>query len=373
MFWRKLQVALSAAATIALLLALAMPLMAGGYPGEPTSYLGIDTRDVTADRLGALKLKEERGVEVTMVDQDAPAGKAGVREHDVILSFNGQPVESVEELRRMIRETPPGRAVTLGISRDGQPLTLQATLADRRRTAMMAHPGWTPETPEPPEPPEMPEMPEMPNIVIPRIEVPQFEIRGTTARAGLVVENLTPQLAQYFGCRNGEGVLVRSVEKGSAAAAAGFKAGDVIVRIDKDKVTDINDLRMSLRQHRSGKVPVGILREKKEQTLTLALSLKDRSANVIELPDMSATMEELDRQMELLGPEIERTAQAATQVTTAELARQQVELNKAMNEARKQAYKELKRHRKEIEKARKEAEKAARQAQKEIESSMDDE
>jgi membrane-associated protease RseP (regulator of RpoE activity) len=216
-------------------------------------------------------------------------------------------------------------------------------------------------------------MPDMPTVVIPRIEVPQFEIRGTTARAGLIVENLTPQLAQYFGCRNGEGVLVRSVEKGSAAAAAGFKAGDVIVRIDKDKITDITDLRMTMRQHRAGKVPVGILRDKKEQTLTLTLSAKERSANVIELPDMSATMEELDHQMELLGPELEKTTEAATQVASAEFARQQVELHKAMNEARKQAYKELKKHRKEIEKAQKEAQKAAREAEKQIESSIDEE
>ncbi|HKD66881.1 MAG TPA: PDZ domain-containing protein, partial [Candidatus Binataceae bacterium] len=56
------------------------------------SYLGVDIRDVTAERVGPLKLKEERGVEVTMVDQDAPAGKAGLKEHDVILDFNGTAV-----------------------------------------------------------------------------------------------------------------------------------------------------------------------------------------------------------------------------------------------------------------------------------------
>ena len=83
-----------------------------GYPSEefgPTSYLGVDITDVSADRLSVLKPKEERGVEVTMVDQDAPAGKAGVKEHDVILTVNGTKVESVEQLRRMIREIPSGR------------------------------------------------------------------------------------------------------------------------------------------------------------------------------------------------------------------------------------------------------------------------
>src|SRR5579863_8856295 len=63
------------------------------------SYLGVDISDVTAERLAVLKLKEEKGVEVTMVDQDAPAGKAGIKEHDVILSMNGTTIESGAQLR----------------------------------------------------------------------------------------------------------------------------------------------------------------------------------------------------------------------------------------------------------------------------------
>src|SRR5437899_10129323 len=79
--------------------------------------------------MAALKLKDERGVEITMVDQDAPAGKAGLKEHDVILEFNGTVVESEEQLRRMIREVPPGRTVSLGISRDGNPMKMSVQLA----------------------------------------------------------------------------------------------------------------------------------------------------------------------------------------------------------------------------------------------------
>src|SRR5215813_15083864 len=104
------------------------------------SYLGVDIENVTADRVGPLKLKEERGVEVTMVDQDAPAGKAGVKEHDVIVDFNGTAVESEEQLRRMIREVPPGRNVTLGISREGNPLTINLQLADRGKIATTVKP-----------------------------------------------------------------------------------------------------------------------------------------------------------------------------------------------------------------------------------------
>src|SRR6266481_3916757 len=105
----------------------------GGDEESTGAYLGVDITDVTTERLSALKLKDERGVEVLMVDQDSPAGKAGLKEHDVILTLNGAEVESGAQLRRMIHETPPGRTVTLGISRDGQAQTVKAQLADRRK------------------------------------------------------------------------------------------------------------------------------------------------------------------------------------------------------------------------------------------------
>src|SRR5438270_10202569 len=107
--------------------------VSGYFYSAGRSYLGVDIEDVTGDRVNALKLKEERGVVITMVDQDAPAGKAGLKEHDVILEFNGTAVESEEQLRRLIRETPPGRTITLGISRDGSPLKINVQLADHSK------------------------------------------------------------------------------------------------------------------------------------------------------------------------------------------------------------------------------------------------
>src|SRR5580698_11589438 len=111
------------------------PLQPMGIPSEDSggsAYLGVDIADITSDRLGALKLKEEQGVEVTMVDQDAPAGKAGLKEHDVLLTMNGTSIVSKTQLQRMIHETPPGRVVALGLSRDGQAMTIKLQLADRR-------------------------------------------------------------------------------------------------------------------------------------------------------------------------------------------------------------------------------------------------
>src|ERR1700730_2985626 len=105
-------------------------VLLGDEPGG-SSYLGVDTRDITPERLAELHLKEESGVEVTMVDQDAPAGKAGLKENDVIVTLNDQKIEGVEQLRRIVHEIPAGRTVTIGISRDGQPMTLKAQLAER--------------------------------------------------------------------------------------------------------------------------------------------------------------------------------------------------------------------------------------------------
>src|SRR5271168_3283246 len=111
----------------------AQPWVFSSEDGGTGSYLGVDITDVTTERLTTLKLKEEKGVEVTMVDQDAPAGKAGIKEHDVILTMNGGTVESTAQLRRMIHETPPGRVISLGLSRDGQPLTVKVQLGDKHK------------------------------------------------------------------------------------------------------------------------------------------------------------------------------------------------------------------------------------------------
>ncbi len=256
------------------------------------SYLGVDIRDITQDRVAALKLKEERGVEVTMVDQDAPAGKAGLKEHDVILDFNGSPVESEEQLRRMIRETPPGRTVTLGISRDGGPMKLSVQLAQHDKVLL----GNRVEFPPLPSIPPLPDM-DMAN----RMDVPNvIVVRSLSTSLGIQTENLGQQLGDYFGVKNGEGVLVRSVEKGSPAEKGGVKAGDVIVRVADEKLSDRADLSRVMRKHREGgKVVLGIVRDRHEQTVTVDLPqrrTKDSSELILDekLQGLDSTLERLE-------------------------------------------------------------------------------
>ena len=96
------------------------------------SYLGIGVQDIEPDRAKALNLKEVRGVEVTSVANDSPASKAGMKDGDVVLEFNGQPVEGGEQLSRLVRETPVGRQVKLGVWRNGAMQTVTATIEARK-------------------------------------------------------------------------------------------------------------------------------------------------------------------------------------------------------------------------------------------------
>ena len=244
------------------------------------SYLGVDVADVTSDRAKELKLNEERGAEITAVDSDAPAGKAGLKEHDVVLSLNGQRVESAEQMRRMIHELPAGRNLNMGISRDGHAMTLTATLADRQSLSMRV---VTPHI-------YVPAMPPM-NIEVPQIQV----ITRSSGLNGMMVQALGTQLGEYFGAPNGRGLLVTSVEKNSSAESAGLKAGDVIVKVDNERVTDISDWRMAVRNKSGQSLTLGIIREKREQTVTL--KVPERGSNDSSFyfagPDMETLMSQI--------------------------------------------------------------------------------
>ena len=364
-------VVLALAASAPVALAASCPIVGFQQSGDEPfnvfvgsgSYLGVDTRDVTSDRVAALKLKDESGVEIVAVDQDAPAGKAGLKEKDVILTFNSAKVDSVEQLRRMIREVPPGRQVTLGISREGNAMNVPVALGDRKQIAKMhiKNKGkYSYNYAVPPMPP-MPPIPNM-SMMAPDVDIPNFNVMVTTsAKNGLMVENLTPQLSEYFGVKGGQGgVLVRSVEKGSAAETAGLKAGDVIVRVDKDKIDDLGDWRRAIRS-RSGATPVVIVRDKREQTIQMTFpERRNRESGMVvdgDDLDVVVNVQELKRELERMRPEIERQTHEISMQISNEMASHRGEIEKAVAESHKAVAQALKEQRKELEKAQKEIEK----------------
>jgi len=220
--------------------------------GRGGSYIGVGIQEIDGERAKALKLREEAGVEVTRVEKDSPAEKAGLLAGDVVLQYNGQRVEGIEQFSRMVRETPVGRDVKLDIWRNGAPAAVTAKVA--ARPGVIAGDGFNF---------TVPPLPVMPDI-------PRSLMTWRTALLGVEAESLDGQLAQYFGVK--EGVLVRAVVAGSAAEKAGIKAGDVITKVDDSNVRTPADLSSRVRVMRGKSVDMAVMRDHKEMTLTVTIA-----------------------------------------------------------------------------------------------------
>lgn len=232
------------------------------------SFLGLGVSEIDAERAKALKLREERGVEVTRVEEESPAEKAGLKKGDVVLQYNGERVEGTEQFVRMVRETPPGRQAKLTISRDGQTQTLTATIGHAKGRAMHAAPKMDFDKFKK----DLEEMKEL--RIMPEMSWEYGSSKG--GKLGVVAEPLEDQLAEYFGVK--EGVLIRSVMKESPAEKAGIKAGDVILKIDEQKVTSVRGLSEAVRTARAKKTfPVTVSRKGKEMTLPVTMEDQERS------------------------------------------------------------------------------------------------
>ncbi len=184
------------------------------FLGGSGSYLGVGVAEVTPERAKALKLKEERGAEITSVEADSPAAKAGLKAHDVVLEYNGQRVEGTEQFTRMVRETPAERQVRLTINRDGATQTLTATIGQRKgfgpfRRAQCGSTNvssaiWNAAQRQ------------LQDFQVRMPDIPRPNMSWQSGMLGVEAESLADQLAEFFGVK--EGVLVRSVVKDSAAA-----------------------------------------------------------------------------------------------------------------------------------------------------------
>src|SRR5882724_1548951 len=234
---------------------------------DGSSWLGVETHEVTADKAKELKLSAERGVVLGKIVPDSPAAKAGLKENDVVTEINGQRVEGAAQFRRMIREIPAGRSIQLTIWREGRSQTVSATLGkseERRRSMKMIAPTPGAFAFRMPEIPEIPFMEWNGNMVF----------GGGQPRLGIDAEDLSGQLGAFFGAPEGEGILVRDVNAGSPAEKGGVKAGDVITSLNGERIRTVGELREKLSGKRDDKdrtVKLGVLRNKSEISLNVEL------------------------------------------------------------------------------------------------------
>jgi serine protease Do len=225
------------------------------------AWLGVGFGELTPERASALKLKEAKGIEITHVEDNSHAAKAGLRESDVVLEINGQKVSDRDEFVRTIAESTPGSKVNLVIWRNSARQNVSATLSARPAPTLFTDSDG----PAPPAVP-MPPNPFPPEV----LDGSVFQgMMVQSPRIGIEGETLAGQLADFFGVK--EGVLVRSVLANSAASKAGLKAGDVIVKVNAIPVANTREISGVIRAaHKNATFTV--VRNHREITLNVEIA-----------------------------------------------------------------------------------------------------
>jgi S1-C subfamily serine protease len=235
------------------------------------SQLGVVVEDLDSAELKDVAGGVTGGVRIQDVERESPAEKAGLREGDVVVEYDGEGVRSARQFTRLVQETPDGRTIAMAVVRGGQRQTISIVPEGRSAAWRFDIDGRRLGRDIERSLRDLPRFHEFRfdgpafdfDMVVPR----SFSPRG---RLGVQLDELTPQLADYFGAKDG-GVLVTSVTEGSAAEKAGLKAGDVITSVNGDRVRDYEALAAELRRIESGEVTIGILRDRKESTVKATL------------------------------------------------------------------------------------------------------
>lgn len=211
---------------------------------EP-GWLGVSISNVPKQAMEKYKLGED-GAYVNNVVDDSPADKAGLKKADVITKFGQRTIYDADDLAKAVKRTAPGTSVPVSVYREGKKKDLTVTIDERpvrkRRAVTWVGRG------------------------------PRMMFFSSSFVEGMNLTELNEQLAEYFGAPNKEGVLVQEVEEGSAADKAGFKAGDVILKVGNRDVDEIRDISRELDEYDKGeKVQFEVLRKGSAKSLTLQM------------------------------------------------------------------------------------------------------
>jgi serine protease Do len=180
------------------------------------SWLGVAIQDMSADLARSFKLKEKSGALVSEVSKDSPAAKAGIKQGDLIVSFDGKPVADVTDLRNRVAMTPPGTMVDLTLIRSGRQEDLTVKVE------------------------------EQPADMTTQLGTPQQQ--QLFQKMGMSLQDLTPELARQFGYEMGQGVLIAGVTPGSPASLARIDAGSLIEEVNRQPVHNMKELQQVMQK-----------------------------------------------------------------------------------------------------------------------------
>ena len=230
-------------------------------------YLGIWARDLDEPMRVALDF-EDAGVLVEETAVDGPAARAGIKVGDLLLTVDGKSVFSVARLRELARRLHPGDKVVLKVQRRGRKRNLEVIVGEA--------PDRPPRRLYGLEEPFRLELPrgerlrefyrDLPEILEREIET---DLPGETrVWLGIRLQELTPQLAEYFGVERG--ALVSEVLPASPAEKADLRAGDVIISLDGHRIASPEELQEELREYDPGtEARLRVIRAGEERVLTV--------------------------------------------------------------------------------------------------------
>jgi S1-C subfamily serine protease len=260
--------------------------MALGIPIEIVKAISAEIREtgkVSRGWVGIGFSENEAGeVEVSEVEKDSPAELAKIQEGDILVSIDGKKVAGAPMVRSEIRGRKPGQDVKFGLQRDGKPVEVKVKLGEypelevkreleARFPRLFPAPAAPPAAPAPAVTPKPGKAPRPPRALIERFETwPGWEKRKYI---GTYMESLNKDLLDFFGVKEESGLLINRLTKDGPAEKAGVKVGDVVVRVDDQKVTSVGDLSELIQHKNKGdRVKLEVIRDKKPLTLEVEIS-----------------------------------------------------------------------------------------------------
>ncbi len=190
-------------------------------------YLGIIIQDLTPDLAKSFGLDLHKGVLIAEVSKNSPAEKAGLKQGDVIIRFDGKPVERVGPFRNRVALNAPGSSKPITILRKGVQQTLSVTIG------------------------KLPEGEQQASSSAPQ----------TLEKLGLAVQTLTPDLARQFDLEDNKGVVVTQVKQGSVAAMAGIRPGTIIQEVNRTAVRNAKEFLQAVAKSPKGDAILLLIRE----------------------------------------------------------------------------------------------------------------